>query len=135
VFNIAELSKSEAEDLIARSLKGERVCVRLQRRHDGTIITKNCPVGARRVFRKRAGITAACATALACFLGIFALRTRTFGATTGKIAPVTEPAEIQQSMGGVAVAHEIADQGQLKTQSHHEPVILGKMVAPPQKTK
>jgi hypothetical protein len=45
VYNISELSRSEAEALIV-STEG-RVCARLFRRRDGTILTKDCPVGLR----------------------------------------------------------------------------------------
>lgn len=50
VYNISELSKSEAELLIA-STEG-RLCGRIYRRADGTVLTKDCPVGLR-ALRKR----------------------------------------------------------------------------------
>lgn len=93
VFNISELSKSQAEDLIARSLKGERVCVRLSRRDDGTIITRDCPTGVRRVRRQRLGISAACAAAFAFLLGVFAHRAGAEESTTMG-APAVEPARL-----------------------------------------
>lgn len=43
VFNIAEISREDAEKLIVDT-EG-RLCARLYRRHDGTVITKDCPVG------------------------------------------------------------------------------------------
>lgn len=48
VYNIAEMTRSEAEALIASGLKNKRVCVRIFRRNDGTVMTKDCPVGVRR---------------------------------------------------------------------------------------
>ena len=61
VYNISELSRIEAETLIA-STEG-RLCARLFRRADGTVLTKDCPVGLRalrrRVARKTAAIFAA----------------------------------------------------------------------------
>jgi hypothetical protein len=51
VFNLAGMSRQEAEQVIFRS-EGE-VCVRLSRRADGTVITNDCPVGAKRVRRRR----------------------------------------------------------------------------------
>src|SRR6267378_5000201 len=45
VYNISELSRLEAESLIA-STEG-RLCARLFRRADGTVLTKDCPVGLR----------------------------------------------------------------------------------------
>ena len=61
VYNISELSRIEAEKLIA-STEG-RLCARLFRRADGTVITKDCPVGLRalrmRVSKRAAAILAA----------------------------------------------------------------------------
>jgi hypothetical protein len=57
VFNISELSRSEAEKLIA-STEG-RLCARLFRRADGTVLTKDCPVGLRALRRRVAKRTAA----------------------------------------------------------------------------
>jgi hypothetical protein len=57
VYNIAEMSRSDADDLIA-NIEG-RVCVRLFRRVDGTIITKDCPIGLRAIRRRVAKTTAA----------------------------------------------------------------------------
>lgn len=49
VYNIAGLSRVEAEALVGRHMKGERVCMRLLRRKDGTLITRDCPVGVHRL--------------------------------------------------------------------------------------
>lgn len=43
VYNLSSMSRSDAESLIARN-EG-RLCVRFYRRYDGSIITKDCPVG------------------------------------------------------------------------------------------
>lgn len=45
VYNLAELTRTEAETLIA-STEG-RLCARMYRRADGTVLTKDCPVGLR----------------------------------------------------------------------------------------
>ena len=61
VYNIAELKRVEVEKLIASS-EG-RICARLYRRADGTVITKDCPVGLRalrlRVSKRVAAVFAA----------------------------------------------------------------------------
>jgi hypothetical protein len=49
VYNLAELTESEAEALI--SSKEGRFCARLYRRADGTVLTKDCPVGLRALRR------------------------------------------------------------------------------------
>jgi hypothetical protein len=43
VYNISEMTRKEAEDLILRS-EG-RLCLSIYRRKDGTVITQDCPVG------------------------------------------------------------------------------------------
>jgi hypothetical protein len=47
VYNLSGMSRSEAEALLSRT-EG-RLCVRYYQRADGTIITKNCPVGLQAV--------------------------------------------------------------------------------------
>lgn len=44
VYNLSGMSRSEAENLIFQA-EGNRLCVRFFRRSDGTILTKDCPVG------------------------------------------------------------------------------------------
>lgn len=71
VYNISELSRIEAEALIA-STEG-RICARLYRRTDGTILTKDCPVGLRalrmRVSKRAAAVFAAIASISAAAFG------------------------------------------------------------------
>lgn len=43
VYNLSEMSRREAENFLFEA-EG-RVCVRLYRRKDGTVITQDCPVG------------------------------------------------------------------------------------------
>ncbi len=62
VYNIARLTRKQAETLMAHT-EG-RVCARLYRRADGTIITKNCPVGLRAIRRHVAKVTGAVFAAL-----------------------------------------------------------------------
>jgi hypothetical protein len=47
VYNISEMSKREAEKLIAE--REGRLCIRMFRRHDGTVITQDCPVALRKL--------------------------------------------------------------------------------------
>ena len=76
VYNIAELSRTEAERLIA-STEG-RLCARLYRRADGTILTKDCPVGLR-ALRMRVSKRAA-----AVFAAIVSLAATAFGQQSAK---------------------------------------------------
>jgi hypothetical protein len=68
VYNISELSRAEAEKLIA-STEG-RLCARLFRRADGTVLTKDCPVGLRALKRRVAKRTAAIFAALVSLSGV-----------------------------------------------------------------
>ncbi len=62
VYNIAEMTRDEALSLIQEN-EG-RLCLQLYRRSDGTVLTKDCPVGVRAVRRKLA-------YALSCSVMIF----------------------------------------------------------------
>lgn len=62
VYNFAELTRTEAEDLLRTAER--RICGRLYRRADGTIITKDCPVGLRAVRRRVAKVATAAFAAL-----------------------------------------------------------------------
>ena len=59
VFNLSMMSRPEAEAVLATS--GGTACIRLYRRTDGTVLTDDCPVGARRrrFWRRTTGIAAA----------------------------------------------------------------------------
>lgn len=65
VYNIKNLSENEVLALLST---GSRVCGRLFQRPDGTVLTRDCPVGLRKVRRQVvAGLTAAAALFLAAF--------------------------------------------------------------------
>lgn len=50
VYNISALTRKEAEALIAST--EEKLCTKLFRRSDGTIITQDCPVGLRAIKKR-----------------------------------------------------------------------------------
>lgn len=68
VYNIAGLSRKEASDLIQN--REGRMCVRLHRRSDGTVITSDCPKGLR-AYRLRVAKYAG--AVLATILGFFSV--------------------------------------------------------------
>jgi hypothetical protein len=75
VYNFSEMTAAEIENLIAAS-NGERLCGRLYRRADGTILTRDCPVGLRARIRRvsrRLGAALAAAISLACNAHVKAL--------------------------------------------------------------
>ena len=67
VYNLSSMTRSEAESLIAQN-EG-RLCVRFYRRHDGSIITKDCPVGLRAIRRRVSYVAKAIGSMV---LGLFA---------------------------------------------------------------
>jgi hypothetical protein len=58
VYNLSSLPRDEAETLLAQTLSRDEtqagICVRLYRRADGTVLTADCPDGARRKKRRLA---------------------------------------------------------------------------------
>lgn len=71
VYNLSEMTKSEAKSFVINA-EG-RVCVKFYRRADGSILTKDCPVGwqafKKRISRSAKAFTSICAGILG---GIFA---------------------------------------------------------------
>ncbi len=68
VHNLSAMSQAEAEDLM--TAKEGDLCVRFFQRADGTIMTSDCPVGAKRKLRKRAALSLAAAGAMAALAAI-----------------------------------------------------------------
>jgi hypothetical protein len=67
VYNLSDMTRHEAENLLLTS-EG-RLCVRFFRRADGTVLTKNCPVGWSAVKRRVSRVATA---AFSIFAGLFA---------------------------------------------------------------
>jgi len=67
VYNLSAMTKAQAENLIVRT-EG-RLCVRFFRRRDGSILTRDCPVGLARLKQRMSRIRRAVASML---LGFFA---------------------------------------------------------------
>jgi carboxypeptidase family protein len=66
VYNISAMMKAEAESFIANA-EG-RICARVYRRADGTILTQDCPVGLRAMRKK---VSRAAATAFSALVSLF----------------------------------------------------------------
>lgn len=62
IYNTAEMTAKDIETLV-REREG-RLCIRLYRRADGTVITKDCPVGLRAVRKRIARFASACVAAI-----------------------------------------------------------------------
>src|SRR5919199_4711871 len=67
VYNLSGMTRREAEALVT-STEG-RLCVRYYRRADGTVLTRNCPVGLSAIRRR---VSRAAGAVLSAALGFFA---------------------------------------------------------------
>lgn len=71
VYNLSGMTRADAERLIYQT-EG-RLCIRYYRKADGTILTKNCPVGLRALKQRLTRMASAvAAVVLSFFAGIFA---------------------------------------------------------------
>jgi hypothetical protein len=66
VYNLSGMTRAEAESIIARN--DGRLCVRFYRRADGSIITRDCPVGLRAIRERVSYWTKAIVAAALTFL-------------------------------------------------------------------
>lgn len=72
VYNLSDMTKTEAESFLINS-EG-RVCLRIYRREDGSVITRDCPVGFAKLKRRVShSATAICAMIGTFLTGVFAL--------------------------------------------------------------
>jgi len=96
VYNLSSMTKKEAELLIGRT-EG-RLCVRYFRRRDGSVLTKDCPVGLRAVRRRMASVIRGVNAAVLTFfagLGIHGITSSRPHVTMGAVAEridVVQPA-------------------------------------------
>jgi len=67
VYNLSGMSQTEAENLLINS-EG-RLCVRFYRRADGSVLTKDCPVGWQAIKRRVSRTATAAASLLFAALG------------------------------------------------------------------
>jgi hypothetical protein len=67
VYNLSGMTREEAESLIINA-EGQ-VCLRIHRRADGTVMTKDCPVGWARIKRKVSRTATAVFSLVAGFFG------------------------------------------------------------------
>jgi hypothetical protein len=66
VYNLSAMTERQVQELIARS-RGNRLCARLYRRADGTVLTQDCPWSFRVLTRKISRLAAA---VLAAIMGV-----------------------------------------------------------------
>jgi hypothetical protein len=92
VYNLSGMTKREAESLVTNS-EG-RLCVRYYRRADGSVLTRNCPVGLRAIKQR---VSRYAGAALSSVLGFFAGLGLNFGLTP------TTPPTTAHTMGTIAM--------------------------------
>ncbi len=109
VYNISAMTLPEAEALIAGA-DGGRVCVRMFRRADGTVMTQDCPVGLAAKLKSRVKKTVAYVSAAAALAIAWVVNTRQEGPIT------THPvggSELKATMGESMPQNPV--QGQMMT--------------------
>ncbi|UPT73978.1 MAG: hypothetical protein M0D55_19455 [Elusimicrobiota bacterium] len=127
VYNLSEMTKREAESLLVA--KEGRLCVRFYRRHDGTVITKDCPVGLRAARLKLAKLTAGAFALVAVLAAGLGLRRKTaecsVETTKGRVNPLVNV------IGGIrSTAGEARLQGKPALMGAPPPVLQGDVATP-----
>lgn len=104
VFNLSEMSAAEAESLLRKH--AGRLCVRIYRRADGTVLTRDCPKGFAAV-RRRLRIALA---------GAFAMALSMIGCK-GETPKIDEPGKLQttQPLTGTPVPPDTQIMGKVAT--------------------
>jgi hypothetical protein len=121
VFNLSEMTEREARTIV-REREG-RLCVRFYQRRDGTVLTSDCPVGAKRSF-----LRAAAGTALSVFgLAAGITKLSACGSAQGDVAPPGEPMmgtpppiETEANMGEIAIPPDGALMGRIAAPSEDD---------------
>jgi hypothetical protein len=108
VYNLSEMSRTEAAQFIAQA-EG-RTCVRFFRRADGTLLTRDCPVGVRGVRQRLIRAVAALAGMLLALATGTLLASRTKGQSDANRCQETifsrwirPPPEVYPLMGDLVV--------------------------------
>jgi hypothetical protein len=92
VFNLSAMTRDEAEGVLAT--RGLTPCVRFYRRPDGTVMTTDCPTGARREGRRLAVV----ASSLAAGVALAA-------PSSARAEPAPDPASTQTTPDVVMIEH------------------------------
>jgi len=108
VYNLSSMTKTEAESLIAQT-EG-RLCVRFYRRTDGSILTRNCPIGLRAIQRRVSYIwKAVSAVVISFFAGLGLYRAITPAPQMGSmVQTLGELAWIEDNQGPDTIPHSEA---------------------------
>ncbi len=104
VYNISEMTRGEAEALIKE--KEGHLCVRFYRRHDGTVLTDDCPVGLRAIRAGCRKVATAAASLLALLISTGAALAGNDNSASSKSDPqcVKKQDQLQPTMGKIKMA-------------------------------
>jgi len=132
VYNLSAMPRDEAEALLAA--REGKMCVRLYKRADGTVMTSDCPVGVKRRRRRRAvaGVLGG---------GMMAATASLFATSTGQMQGAPIPMGTPEVQGSAVILQ--GDPAPPPANSDHTttvlgqwagggPVVMGKPAAPPQ---
>jgi len=132
VYNLSAMPRDEAEALLAA--REGKMCVRLYKREDGTVMTSDCPVGVKRRRRRRAvaGVLGG---------GMMAATASLFASSAGQMQGAPVPTGIPEVQGSaVIITGDVAPTAE--NNGKHEVVgqwttgvmpVMGKPAAPPPK--
>jgi hypothetical protein len=122
VYNLSGMSRREAESLLLNS-EG-RLCIRYFRRSDGTVLTKDCPVGWDAFKRRSRRVASALASVVIGIIsGVFGLR---LAETTLNLLPLGDvPAvRLNNDLADRATAHEpMVGEAVVPIKSRREPML------------
>ncbi|HEY3820554.1 MAG TPA: hypothetical protein VGL81_25485 [Polyangiaceae bacterium] len=93
VYNLSSLPREEAEALLAA--KEGKMCVRVYKREDGTVLTADCPVGVKKRRRRRAALAAVGGSLMAAAAAI-GLESRPTMGEMAHVPPVMGSAIVMQ---------------------------------------
>jgi hypothetical protein len=129
VYNLSSLPREEAEALLAS--KEGKMCVRLFRREDGTVLTSDCPVGVKKRRRRRAVLAVVGGGLMAAGAAVGLESTTTMGEAQRVTATMGSPTV---TMGKMALppATTAAPTGDPPGQGVGQ-WMAGELTAPPQK--
>lgn len=122
VHNVSEMTRDEAETFLQSAVGA--ACVRMYQRTDGTVLTADCPVGARKKRVKRLFL-ATIGGGLAAAAGVIAFWRYEESVVMGEMEVVTD-----HRMGKPEVGHAVAMGAAMPIPSAAEPVTTATTAAP-----
>ena len=102
VYNLSGMGREQAVAMVEQN-EG-RLCIRMLRRPDGTVITTDCPVGLRALRQRMARGALRCAALLGfLFAGLMGCTKQQWRSGLQQLFPIAKPVEVQPLMGEVCV--------------------------------